>query len=489
MIISCGKGTVPERGDGWHLEVSPDALEAAIPASLVGTVARELEELAPDERQAIEAASVVGIEFSLWLAAHAADIDELALEPVLEMLARRRTFIVREGVVELANGRLQPALPLPHGLYQEIVLDRTPATRAWTRTRARGSRSSACSPDASTRPPPIWRAISTAPATTCAPRDTSGWRPATRFKRYAPREAAALLHGAVTHAAHLGRDERARVEMPLMLELGQAQLAAGETDARHPDADAARATRRRRAPSRRSASGAAGARRGARRQSLARPRSTCARQIKAVSPFATDTTLAATAAIRAGLIELYFDGWSDEIADRCLETWRDLPRDVHDEHRSLAIRLLFLQTSRSAYASAVDRRTKTAAPRARERRRGGLRLLLLPAGRRRPASRALGRRADARGRGNGLCERTGSTRYAVTMRMLRRGSRSKGQRFDEASRLSVADRPLVETGGWANARQMSLLFGGAVGARARPARRRRRTTSSACATGMPASGS
>ena len=110
------KGHFTERGDGWHLEVSADALEAAIPASLVGTVARELEELAPDERQAIDAASVVGVEFSLWLAAHAANIDELALEPVLEMLARRRTLIVREGVVELANGVFSPLYRFTHGL-------------------------------------------------------------------------------------------------------------------------------------------------------------------------------------------------------------------------------------------------------------------------------------------------------------------------------------------------------------------------------------
>ena len=50
---------------GWQLQVPPEALAGAIPASLVGTVARELEELAPDERQAIDAASVVGTEFSL----------------------------------------------------------------------------------------------------------------------------------------------------------------------------------------------------------------------------------------------------------------------------------------------------------------------------------------------------------------------------------------------------------------------------------------
>ena len=106
------KGHVVEDRGGWRLEVPAEALGAAIPASLVGTVARGLDELAPDERQAIDAASVIGVEFSLWLAAHAANMDELALEPVLEMLARRRTFIVREGVMELAQRRLQSALPL-----------------------------------------------------------------------------------------------------------------------------------------------------------------------------------------------------------------------------------------------------------------------------------------------------------------------------------------------------------------------------------------
>ncbi len=85
------------------------------------------------------------------------------------------------------------------------------------------------------------------------------------LKRYAPREAAALLHGAVTHAAHLAPDERARVEIPLMLELGQAQLGGRRNRPRDTHADQARAARRRRAPSRRSPPSAADPRRSARR--------------------------------------------------------------------------------------------------------------------------------------------------------------------------------------------------------------------------------
>ena len=130
------KGLIRESGDGWRVEAPLDALEAAVPASLVGTVVRELDELAPDERQAIDAAAVVGVEFSLWLAARAADVDELALEPVLEVLARRRTFIVREGVVEMANGLFSPLYRFAHGLYQEIVLEQM-ATRPRADAHAR----------------------------------------------------------------------------------------------------------------------------------------------------------------------------------------------------------------------------------------------------------------------------------------------------------------------------------------------------------------
>ena len=189
---------------------------------------------------------------------------------------------------------------------------------------------------------------------------------------------------------------------------------------------------------------------------------TCARQIKVVSPFATDATLAATASIRAGIIELHFDGWSDEIADRCLEAWRDLPRHVSDEHRTLAIRLLFLHTSRSSYASAWSAGRK-------------LLPLALASGNVSDcvycyyllgvSALHLGRWDDAQAvavEGTAVSERTGSTRYAVVMRLLQAWIALEGQRFDDAYRLSVGDRPILEGGGWVNAQQMSLLFGGAA---------------------------
>ena len=103
-----------------------------------------------------------------------------------------------------------------------------------------------------------------------------------------------------------------------MLELGQAQLATGETDLgiltlrrlerragderRHDDRLRALLT-------------LAEAQVGIAREAALG----CARQIKAVSPLASDHTLASTAAIRAGIIELHVEGWSDEMR---IVAWR-----------------------------------------------------------------------------------------------------------------------------------------------------------------------
>ncbi len=455
------KGYIVDSRDGWRALVPAETLAGAVPASLAGTVTRALEELAGDERQAIDAASVVGTEFSLWLAAHAADMDELALEPVFEMLARRRTFIVREGVVELANGIFSPVYRFTHGLYQEIVLEHTdPKTRADAHGRAGRAMERVFA----------GREHEAAADLACHFHGAGDHLRAAQYlrvaagnalKRYAPREAAALLHGAVTHAAHLPPDERTRVEMSLMLELGQAQLATGETDLgiltlrrlerragderRHDDRLRALLT-------------LAEAQVGIAREAALG----CARQIKAVSPLASDHTLASTAAIRAGIIELHVEGWSDEIADRCLEAWRELPRQASDEHRALAIRLLFVHTTRSSYSNAwsAGRRLLPQALASGNVADCAYCYYLLGV-----AALHLGRWDEAQAiaaEGAAVSERTGSIRYAVTLRLLQAWIALEAQRFEDAYRISREERAAAENGGWVNARQMSLLVGGAA---------------------------
>jgi DNA-binding winged helix-turn-helix (wHTH) protein len=448
-------------GERWALGVSAEALEAAIPASVARAVARDLDELAPDERLAIGAASVLGAQFSLWLAAHAAGVDELALEAVLETLARRQRFIARDGVMELANGLFSPLYRFKHSLYQEIVLEETaPAVQAAAHERA----------GLATERLFAGREHEVVGDLACHFHGAGDHGRAARYlklaaenaiKRYAPREAAALLHGAVTHASYLAAEERRSVELPMMLELGRAQLAAGETSLALETLG--RLARR---------AGAAGQPNEQLRALLVMAEAQsdlsreetldAARKIGDVAAMVTDPTLGATATVRAGMLELQFESWSDEIADRCVERWRSIPRTLEDESRSLAIRLLFLQTTRSAYQAAWTAGRRLLPPALRSGNLGDTLYCCYSLG---VAALHLGRWGDAMEvalEGAAIADKAGSTRHAVVMRLLQAWIALEGQRWDEARRLSVAERPLVEGQDTANPLQMSLLFGGAA---------------------------
>ncbi len=449
-----------ERG-AWALTISPAALEDAIPVSFATAVSRELDELTDDERVAVRAASVIGVKFSLWQAAQAAGVDEVPLEAVLEMLARRRRFIVREGVAELANGVFTPSYRFRHGLSQEIVLDSMDG-----RTRAEAHERAGLATEriyAGREHEAACELAGHFHASGDHARAVRYFRlaAANATRRFAPREAVALLHGALAHAARLFSDERYEAEVGAMLELGQAQFAAGDAtlasetllkvERRAEDAD--RPNDRLRA-----LLAVAEAQAGVSHTvSMG-----LARRITEAAPSATEEMLTTSAALRAAITELAFDGWSDDVADRCFDMWRSLPRTATDEHRSLAIRLLFLQISRSAYATAWTAGRKLLPSTLRS---GNLSDSILCCYLLGVAALHLGRWGDASdvaAEGAAIGDKTGSVNYAVSMRLVQAWIALEGQRWEEARRLSLADRALVEGVGCTNAMQMSLLFGGAA---------------------------
>jgi predicted ATPase len=454
-------GHITARDDGWRIELSEDALDATIPASLATAVTQEIDELAPDERTAIAAASVIGVEFSLWMTAQAANTNELTLEPVLETLARRDRFITREGVIELANGMFSPLYRFKHGLVQEIVFDRSDsAVRSQAHLRA----------GLATERLFAGREQEAACDLACYFHGAGDHARAARYfrlaadnarKRYTPREATALLHGAVAHAARLPSEERQRIEVPLLLELGQAQLATG--DASLATDTFTRLVRRAEDEQRpddriRALLALSEAQSGISHSESV----TLAHQIREAAALATDDTLAASAAISAGLTELTFDQWSDDVADRCLDVWRTLPRTGSDDYRSLAIRLLFLQVWRSAYGHAwtTGRRLLPSALRSGHLSDSIHCYYLLGL-----AALHLGRWGDANdvaAEGAGIAERGGRTHSAACMRLLQAWIALEGQRWDEARRLSLEDRPLVDGTGCTYPLQMSLVIGAAA---------------------------
>jgi DNA-binding winged helix-turn-helix (wHTH) protein len=445
----------------WTLRIASAAVAEAVPASFASAVARELDELSADERAAIAAASVIGATFSLWLASQVARVGEVALEPVLEMLARRRRFIVRVGVVELPNGLFSPSYRFKHALYQEVVIESLTAPArseaharaglAIERLVAGHERDAACelaghfhAAGDHARAVRYFRLAADA-----------------ALKRSAPREAAALLHGAAAHAAHLDGDERHDVDLDTLLALGQAQLAAGD----HERASETLARLEQRAADRsrpnerlRALIALDDAQSGLSYESSM----ALARRITDAAEHATDGSLAASAAVRAGMTEVLYEGWSDDVADRCFGIWRALPRTSVDESRSLAIRLLFFQIARSAYAVAWTAGRKLLPMATRS---GGLHDALLCCYLLGLAALHLGRWGDATeiaAEGAAMGDRTGNVSTAASMRLVQAWIALERQRWEEARRLSVAERPSIDGAGCTNAMQMSLLFGGAA---------------------------
>ena len=188
---------------------------------------------------------------------------------------------------------------------------------------------------------------------------------ANALKRYAPREAAALLHGAVTHAAFLPDDSRRHAQLPMMLELGKAQLAAGEADPRRRDPrPTAQARREPRAARTTTSARCWGSPTSTSERSREATLDTSTSESPTSPPASPTRSLAATAVIRsvccrsssrAGPTCLRIDASIAGV--RCSRRSRSSPA-------SLAIRLLFIQTTRRVQAAwTAGRRLLTASVR------------------------------------------------------------------------------------------------------------------------------
>ncbi len=455
------RGYLAKGPDGWRMTVSPEGLEGSLPASLAGAVRRQAETLDQAERRTLEIASVVGFEFGLWAAARAADEDEVALEAVLEKLARRQTFVVRDGVTQLPDHEVTPRYRFKHQLYQEILQQ---GLAADTRARAHQRLGEAyertftgCERDMAAE---LARHFHGAGDSARAARYLR-FAAQKAAERYALREAGALLHGALAHAGRLPAAARLPIELPALIELGASQAGLGE--------------------------GALAIATFSRAERLAREASQPDNELRALLALAethvftsrkeglryarlasdlaigvTDRTLAATGAIRAGMLELYIGGWSDQIADRCLHAWGTLSPDTDvDARRPLGIRLMFVQCLRSQYAQAltVGRKLLPMAVRS-----GSLTDSILCYESLVCAAVHVGRWADAirfAAHGVSLAQKTGSALDAALMRLMQAWIAVETQRWDDARRLSLSGRALLRSSGWIVGQQMSHVFAGA----------------------------
>src|SRR5690349_16408051 len=123
------RGLLASSSNGCQLRASLSDLGRYIPASFVGMIERELDRLGSFERAVLEAASVVGREFTTAAVAAALGEDALRVEDLGMRWSRREHFIRAEGSAEWSDGTVSQRFAFVHVLYRQVIYEQIGAGR------------------------------------------------------------------------------------------------------------------------------------------------------------------------------------------------------------------------------------------------------------------------------------------------------------------------------------------------------------------------
>jgi predicted ATPase/DNA-binding winged helix-turn-helix (wHTH) protein len=169
-------------GDGagrGEFRAGPPHGEASVPESVRALIEKRVERLEDQERLALEAASVAGVEFAAAAVAAALDADELDVEACCEGLARRHLILERKGEIVWPNGMVSGRYRFLHELYRDVIYGRIPTAKRTQLHQRLAERLEAAHGSAAPRSRLSWRCISRGAATPFARWDTLSKRRAT----------------------------------------------------------------------------------------------------------------------------------------------------------------------------------------------------------------------------------------------------------------------------------------------------------------------
>jgi DNA-binding winged helix-turn-helix (wHTH) protein len=114
------RGMFAERDGRWSLTVSIDEVQAHRPASVKQLIDMQLDRLEAAEQRVLEAASIVGSEFSTSLVAAALELPVEQVDDICDSLLRRSLFL-----------RAEPddRYGVTHALIQEVCVERSSSVR------------------------------------------------------------------------------------------------------------------------------------------------------------------------------------------------------------------------------------------------------------------------------------------------------------------------------------------------------------------------
>ena len=118
----------PEDGR-WRLRKPLDEITRAVPESLRLLVEKQIARLEPEAQRLLEAASVLGSEFTAASVAAGLGKDALAVEECCDELARQGQFLAASALYTRPDGTQVARYCFTHSLYPSVLTDRVSAAR------------------------------------------------------------------------------------------------------------------------------------------------------------------------------------------------------------------------------------------------------------------------------------------------------------------------------------------------------------------------
>jgi predicted ATPase len=123
------QGAIAEIDEQWHLCVPVEEVTQGVPESLRQLIEKHIERLSEEQQRLLEAASVVGHEFSAAAVAASLETTVEQMEERCEELVRRGQFLRAVGLTTLPDGMVAGRYGFLHSLYQTMLYERVPAIR------------------------------------------------------------------------------------------------------------------------------------------------------------------------------------------------------------------------------------------------------------------------------------------------------------------------------------------------------------------------
>jgi DNA-binding winged helix-turn-helix (wHTH) protein/tetratricopeptide (TPR) repeat protein len=214
------KRSLLTRVDGhWQLQVPLEQIEFEVPDDLRHMIEAQLEPFSAQEQSALELASIAGASFCASVISCAADIDSRGLEDLYEELSRRHHIVRWAGAQSLPDGSATERYEFVHVLYRQVLYDRQLPGRRARLHRQIGERLAAMHAQAMEEVVPELAYHFEQAADWSRAIEYLQWAADIAGRRYAHRQADAMLTRALELVGNLPEDQRARTEPQLLATL------------------------------------------------------------------------------------------------------------------------------------------------------------------------------------------------------------------------------------------------------------------------------